>query len=43
MAQYQITLDSQFLHQFFMPKSRDSGVSTMGQILKHPNYAMEVL
>lgn len=29
MAQYQITLDSQVLHQLFMTKSKDSGVSAL--------------
>jgi putative transposase len=29
MAQYQITLDSQVLHQLFMSKSKDSGVSAL--------------
>jgi putative transposase len=39
MAQYQITVDSQTLHQLFMTKSKDSGVSALlesvlNQILK---------
>ncbi len=29
MAQYQITVDSQVLHQLFMIKSKDSGVSAL--------------
>jgi putative transposase len=29
MAQYQITVDSQTLHQLFMTKSKDSGVSAL--------------
>ena len=29
MAKYQITLDSKVLHQLFMTKSKDSGVSAL--------------
>jgi len=32
MAQYQITLDSQTLHQLFMTKSKDSGVSASASL-----------